>query len=204
MVLAVISQIMRLPVLLLLLVPSLASGDGQKPLLPGNPSLKPAPSSLEKSTFAERWRVRADLDGDGDEDLILSAPTSTFGNGGGSWDVYLNTGKGYLRMGAISAHPRALTLEPDASRINRDPSKRFHARIWVYLRAGGGTGLFGYYRLGTAGIENHVTLEIYPDDSGTETSRRLYTSCFDRSSIPMALEHSITSEEGEVTWRTEG
>ena len=54
--------------------------------------------------------------------------------------------------------------------------------------------------MGNEGIENHVTLEIYPDDSGAATSRRLYTSCFGQSSIPMALEYSNTSGRGTVTW----
>ena len=191
---------MRLPALLLSLISPFAWAEDRKPLLAENPSLIPILSPLEPGKFAERWRVRADLDGDGDHDLLLSAPASTFGNGGGSWDVYLKTEKGYLRIGDISAHPRALSLEPDAARIRKDPSKEFHSRVWVYLRVGGGSGLFGYYRLGNEGIENHVNLEIYPDDSGTAISRRLYRSCFGKSSIPMALEYSTTSGGGKVTW----
>lgn len=171
-----------------------------------DPSLQAVRSVLESEdgtkSYGERWRVLADLDGDGVKDMILSTETGIFGNSGGHWTVYLNRDKDWQAVGNIHAHPRAISIEPDQNLTLKDSKSRSHARIWVYSRAGGGAGSLGYYRIGEKSVEDLQSVEIFPGDSGTNIGRRLYKAAFEESSIPMQLEFSETDETGKVRWKS--
>lgn len=166
-----------------------------------DPSKTAEEDPADSGRYAERWRVLADLDGDGDEDLLLSEPTTLFGKMGGGWTVYLHQKDAtFTPIGQIDAHPKALALEPDFDRNQKDPDQRVHVRIWVYLRGGGGWGTFGYFRVSGRTVEPLRHLEIYPGDAGTGLGQALYDATFSESPIPFRLQYSRTSPEGEVLW----
>ena len=167
-----------------------------------DPSTIPVKDPGNESSYAERWRILTDLDGDGDDDLLLSEASINFGTMGGGWEVYLQEAENaFSRIGRIDAHPKAISIEPDYDRIQRDPEKRVHARIWVYLRGGGGWGAFGYFRVGAKTVTDLQRITLYPGDSGTDLGRGIYEAAFAKSPIPFRLQFSETSPEGRVSWK---
>lgn len=161
-----------------------------------------APSG--RSGYAERWRVRADFDGDGHEDMLLSSAIPKFGKMGGSWSVYIWREGDYYRVGELFAHPRAIAIERDRDRMQRAENQRFYVRIWTYLRDSGSSGGLGYYRIGPREVIPVKGLQIYPGDGGTDMGRATYEAVFKHSQIAFTLERSQTSAEGNVTWRADG
>lgn len=168
--------------------------------LSADPSDKAAPHPNAPTGYAERWRILADLDGDEVEDLLLSEPTVLFGKMGGEWTIYLKKDEKFTPLGTVHAHPRALSLEPDFDRHLRRKEDRYLARIWVYLRSGGGRGSFGYFRVGNDSVDPFRGFEIYPNDSGTTLGQAIYAALLESSPIPFRLQFSRTTEEGEVQW----
>jgi hypothetical protein len=152
------------------------------------------------NVYSERYRIIADLDGDAANDLILSAAVETFGKMGGPWTVYLSREGKFNQIGTITAHPKAISLEPDFDRIRRDPGEVRYARIWVYLRSGGGRGGLGYYRVGEKTVEEVKGLEIYQGNGDPDLGRDIYAAVFKASPIKYTLERSQTNSKGEVTW----
>lgn len=150
--------------------------------------------------YSERYRIVADLDGDGANDLILSAAVETLGKMGGPWTVYLSREGKFNPVGTITAHPKAISLEPDQDRNRRDPNEVRYARIWVYLRDNGPSGGLGYYRVGEKTVKENKGLIIYPGDGGSDLGREIYTAVFKTSPIKFNLERSRTTPKGEVTW----
>lgn len=185
---------MKSIIVLLLLLPFLAVAE--------DPSLTPCenPTDGAEQKYLERWRVLADLNGDGTQDMLLSGGPQAFGKSGGFWTVYINTDGSYHAIGDIFAHPKAISIEPDQARFVADSASCRFSRIWVYLRGGGGAGAFGYYRIGKDSVDEMKSLEIYPGDSGTDIGRGIYEAVFKRSVIPYKLQRSKTSERGNVTW----
>jgi hypothetical protein len=165
-----------------------------------DPSLKPYPDPTGKAKYSERYRILADLDGDGVDDMLLSGSPDEFGKMGGPWTVFLSRKGDYKKIGEIWAHPMALAIEPDRARIYKDPKMHRFARIWVYLRASGSDGSFGYYRVGRDSVDKLNSIEIYPGDGGTDLGNAIYKATFKDSPIPFMLQRSITGEDGKVTW----
>lgn len=114
-------------------------------VLADDPSLKPLPDPTGKAKYVERQRLLADLDDDGQDDMLLSGSPDEFGATGGPWAVYLSRKGEYVGVGEIWAHPMAIAIEPDQAKVYKDPKTRRFARIWVYLKASGSAGTFGYY-----------------------------------------------------------
>ena len=137
---------------------------GSIPMLAADPSLKAKPDPTGKVKYVERSRIIVDLDGDGTNDMLLSGGPEEFGTMGGPWAVYLNRDGDYKRIGEVWAHPRAVAFEPDQARIQTDPKSHRFARVWVYLKASGSAGSFGYfvspvlvkYSLNESGWENTI------------------------------------------------
>jgi hypothetical protein len=169
-------------------------------VLADDPSLKAQPDPTGKAKYAERQRILTDLDADGDDDMLLSGSPDEFGNMGGPWTVYLSRKGEYVRIGEVWAHPMAIAIEPDQAKIYNDLTMRRFARIWVYLRAGGSAGTFGYYRVGEESVDDIKSIEIYPGDGGTDTGRAIYDAAFKQSVIPFTVQRSTTAENGTVTW----
>ncbi len=166
----------------------------------GDPSLVPHPDPTGKAKYAERSRIITDLDGDGVNDMLLSGSRDEFGTMGGPWRVHLNRNGDYVAIGEIWAHPMAIAIEPDQARIHTDPKTRRVARIWVYLKASGSAGSFGYYRVGAESVDEMKALEIYPGDGGTVTGNAIYDATFKKSPIPFTIQRSTTGDDGKVTW----
>ncbi|MBN8458259.1 MAG: hypothetical protein J0M04_10525 [Verrucomicrobia bacterium] len=167
-----------------------------------DPSLVPLRNQFDGATqkYSERLRILADLDGDGVEDMLLSGGHETSGTAGGAWTVYLNRNGVYSAVGDISAHPKAIAIEPDQDRIQADAKVRRFARIWVYLKSSGRNGSFGYYRIGNESVDEIKAIKIYPGDGGTDLGRSIYKATFEKSPIPFKIQQSTTSDEGKVTW----
>lgn len=170
-------------------------------LLAADPSLNPVLDPAGSGKFAERWRIRADLDGDGQEDMLLSGPVSEFGKSGGEWMVYVARRGEFQNLGTLTAHPRALSIEPDHARNHNSNEERAFCRIWVYLQGSADEGAFGYYRIGAKSIKRVIDLELYPGDGGTDLGRAVYAAVFEKSPIPYRLEHSETDKAGKIQWK---
>ncbi len=165
-----------------------------------DPSQSPLKDPTGKSKFSERSRLLADLDGDGVDDMLLSGGPEDFGTMGGPWAVYLNRKGEFIRVGEVWAHSMAIAIEADQARIHTDLKTRRYARIWVYLRAGGGAGGFGYYRVGEESVDKMASIEIYPGDGGTPLGNAIYEATFKKSPIPFTIQRSTTAADGTVKW----
>ncbi|MBK1884497.1 hypothetical protein JIN85_18925 [Luteolibacter pohnpeiensis] len=165
-----------------------------------DPSLQPLPDPTGKAKYAERSRIIVDLDGDGVMDLLLSGSPDTFGTMGGPWTVHLNRDGDYKRIGEVWAHPLAIAFEPDQARIQSDPETRRYTRIWVYLRAGGSRGSFGYFRVGENSVDDMASIEIYLGNVENAIGRAIYEATFKKSPIPFKVQRSTTADDGTVTW----
>ena len=168
--------------------------------LAGDPSLKAQPDPTGNAKYAERYRIIVDLDGDGANDMLLSGSPDEFGTMGGPWGVHLNRDGDYKRIGEVWAHPMAISFEPDQARFHNDPKTHRFARVWVYLKASGSAGSFGYFRVGKDSVDEMASIEIYPGDGGTDIGRAVYEAAFKKSPIPFKIQRSTTAEDGTVTW----
>ena len=168
--------------------------------LADDPSLKTLPDPTGKAKYAERQRILSDLDGDGHSDMLLSGSPDEFGTMGGPWTVYLSRMGENVRIGEVWAHPMAIAIEPDQARIHKDLKTRRFARIWVYLKASGSAGTFGYYRVGEESVDEIKSIEIYPGDGGTVVGNAIYKATFKQSPIPFTMERSTTGDDGTVKW----
>jgi hypothetical protein len=175
----------------------------QQAILAADPSIEPAHDPRGERKYAERWRVVADLDGDGHPDMLISTVMSDFGQAGGRWDVYLWRDADYKRVGEIFASPRAIALEPDHSRWQRDEAERFYVRIWTYSHISGSEGGLGYYRVGPNSVEDVKGVDIYPGDGGTDLGRAVFDAVLKHSIIPFELQRSETDSDGHVRWHAE-
>lgn len=173
---------------------------GSFPVLADDPSLKAQPDPTGKAKYAERSRIVVDLDGDGTNDMLLSGSPDEFGTMGGPWAVHLNRDRDYKRIGEVWAHPLAISFEPDQARSRTDPKTHRFARIWVYLKASGSAGSFGYFRVGKDSVDEMTSIEIHPGDGGTDIGRAVYEAAFKKSPIPFKIQGSTTAEDGTVTW----
>jgi hypothetical protein len=169
-------------------------------LFAADPSAGPLSDSTGKKKYAERHRILVDLDGDGTKDLILSDGPETFGSMGGSWTIYLSRHGAFTKVGSITAHPMAISIEPDQARILHDPETHRFARIWVYHRVGGSAGFYGYYRVGEKSVDELKSIEIYPGDGGTALGNAIYDATFKTSPIKFVIETSSTGDDGAVRW----
>jgi hypothetical protein len=166
-----------------------------------DPSAAPCPDPTGKAKYVERYRIVVDLDGDGMNDMLLSGKPDAYGKMGVLWTVFLDRAGNFTAVGTIVAHPAAIAFESDsAANLKEAPERRF-VRIWVYHRAGGSSGGFGYYRVGADSVDEMRGIEIYPGDGGSDLGRAIYKATFERSPIPFILQQSSTGDDGVVTWK---
>ena len=88
-----------------------------------DPSASPVRDPLNEAKYGERYRVIADIDGDGVDDMLLSQPIRLFGKSHGFWDVYLVRNGKHVRAGHIYAHPLAISIESDKDWDYKDPKE---------------------------------------------------------------------------------
>ena len=142
---------------------------------------------------SERYRILADFNGDGIEDLALSYDTSLFGNGGGHFSIYLRNAEGkYQEYDDFGAHPSAnsIALEKWGKEI----------RLWTYLHGGGGTGSLGYYEVTEEGLSERRSIETHPGDSGTAMGNAIIKAVFENSYVNFTVQQS-TTVDGKIEWK---
>ena len=137
-----------------------------------------------------RHQFLEDFDGDGDIDILLSQPISSFGNAGGGFELYLREGNELKEAGMIFAHPKAIALEHFWK----------HSKIWVYQRGGGNVGMLGFYKIENGRLSEFTGIEINPSDGGTDFSNSLIDLIMNGKN---AITSSIIKTTGEVSLNTE-
>ncbi len=151
-----------------------------------DPSVYP----LQKETLrsGERYRLLADFNGDGIQDMALSYDTNLFGNASGHFWLYIGDGKGkYREHGVFVGSPRAVSLEKFGAKV----------RIWLYLRGGAAIGVIGYYEVEKDKLSEYRSIEIHPQ--GTRMGNAIYEAVFENSDLPIRVERSVT-KDGIVRW----
>lgn len=149
-------------------------------------------------TYLERWRVVTDLNGDGSDDLILSAEPGYFGNGGGPWGVYVSS-NGYWRyIGDVGMYPGVFAMDNVGEEVE----------LWYYSHLSAREGHVGYYiftpdgKIKTGNADRQIL--VRSDGDGDDNS---LFDCLDKAIFgyahrhPYRFEKSETSTNGVVTWR---
>lgn len=147
-----------------------------------------------KNPYDERYRVFVELNQDGHDDLILSAPLSERGTGGLSYGVYLWTNGNYVCIGDISGHLSSLYVEHinEVARV-----------IWIYSHSSCQSGAIGTFTVeGWRCVDNrycHVELGAEGHDPPTVGSQ-LLDIIAKTATVPLRAEKSET-KDGKVKWR---
>lgn len=153
-----------------------------------DPSTTPLPdgSGLNR----ERYRVIADFDGDGHDDLAISQSLSLFGSGGGRFHIFLSEGQGgYVRIGETFCHARSMAVE----------RRLTHGRLWVYRKAGAAEGSLGYHEIREWKMSEFRSIEVFPGDGGTRMGRAILEAVLDNSYSSMRIQRSTTTGR-RVRW----
>lgn len=151
-----------------------------------DPSLIPAIDW--KGEVAERYRFISDFDNDGDLDLLLSQPLSSFGNGGGGFELYLREQSKLKAIGTIFTSPNVVSIEHFWKQ----------SKIWVYHRGGGNVGQLGYYKVEAGKLSEFEGIEVNPGDGGTDFSNALLAVIFE--SRNRLIPEISTTTDGIVQW----
>lgn len=136
----------------------------------------------------ERFRLLADFNADGIQDIALSDDLSEWGKAGIDFTLYISDGNGkFCNHGRFFAHIKAVSLEKYGSVV----------RIWTYHR-NGPSGLIGYNEVQKKKLSEFHSIEIHPGD-GREISNGIYNAVFPNSDLPIRVEESVTTGT-KVVW----
>lgn len=147
-----------------------------------------------RDKYVERYRIFVDLNQDGHEDVIMSAPISQRGTGGLSYDVCLWTNGNYVCIGDIGGHLGCIHVEhiDDATRV-----------IWTYSHCSACSGAIGTFTVkGWQCYDNrccHVELGEEGRNPPTVGSQ-LLDIISKTATVPLRIEKSET-KDGKVNWR---
>lgn len=147
------------------------------------------------SAYDERYRCFVDLDQDGHDDVILSAPSMQRGSGGLPFNVYLWTNGNFRAIGSIGTHPAFLHVE------HVDSAKRI---IWTYWKSNRCSGTISEFPVSTAGYARETSLDVdleIGDEGTTTVGQELYETILRKATVPIRAEISVT-ENGKVQWRS--
>lgn len=159
-----------------------------------DPSATPIPKYDWSS--GERYRLLADFNADGVQDMALSYDTKMFGMAGGHFTLYVANHEGmYRKIGEFFAHTRAIALEKHFSRDSRPL-----VRLWTYHRLSSTEGSIGYRIVEDDRLSPGDQLVIHGGDGGTKMSNDIYKAVFENSDIPIVVERSETEVNGVVNW----
>ena len=145
--------------------------------------------------YVERYRCFVDLDQDGHDDVLLSAPISQRGTGGLSFGVYLWTNGNYICIGEIGTHPGFLYVE----QVNECTRA-----IWTYWHSSGSTGSIGTMRISGRhrAKEDHIYVDIGLDGQDLiPIGGLIYNTIREKATVPIRTETSVTTN-GIVRWRS--
>ncbi|MBN1423450.1 hypothetical protein JXA88_02735 [Candidatus Fermentibacteria bacterium] len=138
----------------------------------------------------ERFRMLADFNSDGIQDMALSCDMRSFGNAGGQFTLYLGNATGkYRKYGEFFAHTMAVSLEKIGTQV----------RLWTYCRLGGWIGQIGYYEVFEDTLSEYHSITIHPGDSGSKMGNAIYEAVIKSSDLPITVERSVT-KNGVVKW----
>jgi hypothetical protein len=138
----------------------------------------------------ERYRVLADFNGDGHEDLALSDSLSLLGPGGIRFSVYLNDVNGrYGKIGEMFSHPRHVVVEQHHS----------YPRLWVFHKRYDEVGLVGYHEIRGRTMMEIEGVEISLVDGGTRIGNAILEAVQQNSDTVMKVQVSTTID-GQVHW----
>ena len=147
-----------------------------------------------KDQYDERYRIFVELNQDGHEDVIMSAPISQRGTGGLSYEVYLWTNGNYVCIGDIGGHLESIHVE------HIDECTR---TIWTYSHGSACSGAIGTFTVkGWQCYDNrccHVELGEEGRNPPTVGSQ-LLEIIQKTATVPMRIEKSET-RDGKVLWR---
>ena len=146
-----------------------------------------------------RYRIFADLDSDGRDDMLVSEEIRRFEKGGGQFAVYLNRNGTFQKMGTVRLHPNVLSLET-AWRWDVFDGKG-KIRLWTFSRESPSSGFMRAYRIGQWGVLKEFSFEIFAGPVGTPVGNAVSDAVFGHSEVPFRIQISETTPDGIVTWR---
>ncbi len=152
----------------------------------------PSTTAIRKDDLhcGERFRMLADFNADGIQDMALSSDIKHFGNAGGTFTLYIGNAKGeYREHSTFFAQIMAVSLETHGN----------ETRLWIYSRGGGSVGRIGYRVVLKDRLSEYHSIEIHPGDSGTAMGNAIYKAVFQNSALPIKAERSVT-KNGTVRW----
>lgn len=141
--------------------------------------------ALHKGPYISRLRGFVDLDLDGHEDVLLSAPECSRGTGGLGFDLFLWTNGNYRCIGDLGGDPSNIRVEdePDG-----------HRRIWSYWHCSCRTGSFANVTVWRNGwIEKgQLPVSFATDEGEPSIAAALEQAIHRHATVPIRWERSVT------------
>lgn len=138
----------------------------------------------------ERYRMLADFNCDGLQDMALSDEISTYGTGGIGFTIYLRNSSGiYKKYDRIGTPLGIISIECNWQ----------NPRIWSYWHLSAASGIISYCEVTDSGLYNCGGMEIYPGDGGTVIGNSIMDAVFDNSDSEIKIQRSKTTD-GAVEW----
>lgn len=147
-----------------------------------------------KEKYVERYRIFVDLNQDGHEDVIMSAPISQRGSGGLSYDVCLWTNGNYVCIGDIGGHLSCIHVEhiDECTRV-----------IWTYSHSSACSGAIGTFVVRGWSCRDNRCCHVELGDEGREpptVGSQLLDIIAKTATVPLRIEKSET-KDGKISWR---
>jgi hypothetical protein len=147
-----------------------------------------------KEQYVERYRIFVDLNQDGHEDVIMSAPISQRGSGGLSYDVCLWTNGNYVCIGDIGGHLSCIHVEhiDECTRV-----------IWTYSHSSASTGAIGTFVVRGWSCRDNRCCHVELGDEGHDpptVGSQLLDIIAKTATVPLRIEKSET-RDGRIRWR---
>lgn len=145
---------------------------------------------IDSVHFEERSRIRGDFNLDGLEDMALSDPFSTIGQGGNlGYTIFLRDSSGlYKQFDHISTIWGRLAVEEVGQTVH----------LWISGHIGGGQTWLGYYIMTDSGFAEGGGMVTFPGPV-PNISSAIYEAVFGNSDAEITVEHSRTTN-GKVEW----
>lgn len=139
-----------------------------------------------RGKYIPRNRGFVDLNKDGHEDVLISAPLSEFGTGGGSFWMYLWTNGNYRCIGEFGSHPGAIRVEDEPRNGDR--------RIWTWWHCSGTSGTIECLTIWKDGFVEKGRLPITTAGDGEPSIGTALMEAIERhATVPVRWEYSVTT-----------
>ena len=147
-----------------------------------------------KNPYVERYRLFVELNQDGHEDVILSAPINQSGTGGLTYGVYLWTNGNYVCIGDIGGHLGSIKVEHinELTRI-----------IWTYSHSSCQSGAIGTFVVSGWSCRDNRCCHVELGDEGRKPPTvgfQLLDIISKTATVPLRIEKSET-RDGKIRWR---